>query len=89
MRIVKKDYPFTIIIEDKISSKGNKYQSIGIGYTEKNPNATCENDKYNTTFINFFDEKDLLKLSSVSENAYRHLKDEREKEKQAQKNENI
>lgn len=82
MKIVKNDYPFKVIIEDKKSKNtGKEYQAISIAYTEKNNNATCEADKYKTTFINFFDERDLLKLSSVTENAYQSLKAEREKER--------
>jgi putative lipase involved disintegration of autophagic bodies len=82
MKIVKNDYPFKVIIEDKKSKNtGKEYQAISIAYTEKNNNATCEADKYKTTFINFFDERDLLKLSSVAENAYQSLKAEREKER--------
>lgn len=80
MKIVKNDYPFKIIIEDKKSKAGKDYQAISLAFTEKNINATCDADKYKTTFINFFDEKDLLKLSSVAENAYQTLKDAREKE---------
>ena len=82
MKIVKNDYPFKVIIEDKKSKNtGKEYQAISIAYTEKNNNATCEAEKYKTTFINFFDERDLLKLSSVAENAYQSLKAEREKER--------
>lgn len=82
MKIVKNDYPFKVIIEDKKSKNtGKEYQAISIAYTEKNNNATCDADKYKTTFINFFDERDLLKLSSVAENAYQTLKTEREKER--------
>lgn len=82
MKIVKNDYPFKVIIEDKKSKNtGKEYQSISLAFTEKNINATCEAEKYKTTFINFFDECDLLKLSSVAENAYQTLKAEREKER--------
>ena len=82
MKIVKNDYPFKVIIEDKKSKNtGKEYQSISLAFTEKNINATCEAEKYKTTFINFFDERDLLKLSSVAENAYTELKAEREKER--------
>ena len=82
MKIVKNDYPFKVIIEDKKSKNtGKEYQSISLAFTEKNINATCEAEKYKTTFINFFDERDLLKLSSVAENAYQTLKAEREKER--------
>ena len=86
MKIVKKDYPFTIIIEDKTSKTTfKKYQAISLAYTEKNKNATNDDNKYKTTFINFFDERDLLKLSSVAENAYQVLKEERERERKAEK----
>lgn len=86
MKIVKNDYPFKVIIEDKKSKNtGKEYQSISLAFTEKNINATCEADKQKTTFINFFDERDLLKLSSMAENAYQTLKEEREKERQMKK----
>ena len=87
MKIVKNDYPFKVIIEDKKSKNtGKEYQAISIAYTEKNNNATCDADKYKTTFINFFDERDLLKLSSVAENAYIELKEERERIRQERRN---
>ena len=86
MKIVKKDYPFKVIIEDKKSKNtGKEYQAISLAFTEKNINATCEAEKYKTTFINFFDERDLLKLSSVAENAYTELKEERERIRQEMK----
>lgn len=85
MKIVKNDYPFKVIIEDKKSKAGKDYQAISIAYTEKNNNATYEAEKYKTTFINFFDERDLLKLSSVAENAYTELKEERERIRQEMK----
>lgn len=85
MKIVKNDYPFKVIIEDKKSKAGKDYQSISLAFTEKNINATCDADKYKTTFINFFDERDLLKLSSVAENAYTELKAERERIRQEMK----
>lgn len=86
MKIIKKDYPFTVIIEDKIGKTSLKpYQAISVSYTEKNIHATGEDDKYKTTYFNFFDERDLLKLATTCENAYQRLKFERDKEKQAQK----
>lgn len=86
LRIVKKDYPWTILVEDKIGkTSGKKYQSIGLCFTEKNANATCDADKYKSTWISFFDERDLLKLASAAENAYQALKQARELEKAEQK----
>ena len=85
MKIVKIDYPFTIIVENKVSKAGNKYLSIGLGITEKNPNATCDEEKYNTKWFNFIDERDLLKLQAVANGAYLTLKEEQENEKKAQK----
>ena len=83
MKLIKKDYPFTIIIEDKLSkSSGKMYQSISIGYTSvKNKEATDPKEKYKTEWLGFFDEKDLLKLSSLCENIYRDLKDSKQKPK--------
>lgn len=85
MKIVKKDYPFTIILENKVSKAGNNYLSIGLGITEKNPNPTCDAEKYNTKWFNFIDERDLLKLQAVAYGAYTSLKEEVEREKQAHK----
>ena len=86
MKIVKKDYPWTVIIEDKVSKKtGKTYQSIGIGFTEKNAQATCDAEKYKTTWLNLFDEDDLLKGASTFENVYQRLKFERDKERAANK----
>ena len=86
LKIVKKDYPWTVIIEDKISKNtGKKYQSIGIGFTEKNAQATCDAEKYKTTWLNLFNEDDLLKGASTFENVYQRLKFERDKEKEKEK----
>lgn len=88
MKVLKKDYPWTIVIEDKIGrTSGKMYQSISIGFTSvKDKDAKDSKDKYKTEWLNFFDEKDLLKLSSTAENAYQRLNYEREKEKAARKN---
>ena len=80
MKIVKSDFPFKVIIEDKTSKAGNPYQAITLMYYEKNLKATCDADKYKPVFINFFNEQDLLRFASLAENAYQSLKDEREKE---------
>ena len=86
VKIIKKDYPWTVIIEDKVSKKtGKKYQSIGIGFTEKNARETCDAEKYKTTWLNLFDEDDLLKGASTFENVYQRLKFERDKEREANK----
>lgn len=87
MKITKNDYPWTIIIEDKIGkTSGKMYQSISLGFTSvKNREAQDPKDKYETNWINFFNEEDLLKLSSSAENAYQRLKGQREKEKQERK----
>lgn len=87
MKVVKKDYPFSITIEDKIGkTSGKMYQSISVSYTRvKNKNATDPKEKYETTFINFFDEAELLMLSSLAENAYHELNKQREEERIAKK----
>ena len=74
VKIVKKDYPWTIIVEDKISKNNNHYVSIGIGFTEKNPQATCDAEKYKTEWFNLVRLEDLLKLSSNAENVYQQYK---------------
>lgn len=82
-KIVKKDYPWTIIIEDKVGKvSGKLYQAISVGHTKvKNKEAKDPKEKYETTWLNLFDENDLLKLSSSAENAYQRLKFQRDKEK--------
>ena len=35
VKIIKKDYPWTIIVEDKISKNQNPYVSIGVGFTDE------------------------------------------------------
>jgi hypothetical protein len=86
LKIVKKDYPWTVLIADKIGkNSGKKYQSIGLRFTEKNPNATCKDDEYKSTWLSFFDERDLLKLASTAENAYQALKAAREAERAEEK----
>ena len=87
MKLNKKDYPFTILVEDKIGkTSGKLYQSISIGYTSvKDKMATDPRAKYKTDFINFFDEKDLLKLAQLCNLTYNQIKTERELAKQGEK----
>ena len=90
VKVIKKDYPWTIIIEDKLGkNSGKMYQSIAVAFTEvKDKDAKDPKDKYKTSYFNFFDERDLLKLASAAENAYQRLKYERDKEKEANKDNN-
>ena len=85
VKITKKDYPWTIIIEDKVSKNNNPYISIGIGFTEKNPQATCDAEKYKTEWFNLVRLEDLLKLSSDAENIYQQYKFKKEAERTAAK----
>lgn len=86
MKILKKDYPFAVIIEDKIGKQSMKpYQSISVSFTEKNIHATGEADKYKTTYFNFFNESDLLALGSLCEASYQQLIAQRQKESEAKK----
>jgi len=84
MKITKEKYPFTVIIEDKISQSGKPYQSIAVKYVQKAKDYTEDNKKYDKTFFNFFDEGDLLTLSSLCEAAYQHLAVARQKEREEQ-----
>lgn len=84
MKIRKEKYPFTITIEDKISSSGKPYQSIGICHTSRSQKWTEQNKVYDKKYFNFFDEADLLTLSSLCEAAYQHLVAARQKEKEEQ-----
>lgn len=88
-KLVKKDYPWTLTIEDKISQKtGKLYQSIGVGFTSvKNKEATDPKEKYETKWLNLFNEEDLLKGSALFGTAYQVLKQAREQDKQADKEE--
>ena len=87
MKINNKDYPFTILVEDKVGkTSGKLYQSISIGHTSvKDKNAIDPKAKYKTDFINFFDEKDLLKLAQLCTLTYNKIKSEREQIKQGEK----
>lgn len=90
MKIIKKDFPWIVIIEDKIGKSTLKpYTDIAIGFMKKNPNPTSEKDKYLTDWSHTLDEDVLLRGASTFENAYQRLKFERErdKEKQAHKTE--
>jgi hypothetical protein len=81
MKILKKDYPFTIMIEDKVGkNSGKMYQSVSVGYTSvKNKDATSPQEKYETKWLNFFDERDLLKLQAVASSAYDAVRNEKSK----------
>jgi hypothetical protein len=87
MKILKKDYPFLFLVEDKIGqTSGKLYQSISLGLISvKDKTATNPKDKYKTDFIKFFDEKDLLKLAHLCTSTYDKIKTEREIEKQGEK----
>ena len=87
MKLNNKDYPFTILVEDKIGkTSGKLYQSISIGFTSvKDKNAIDPRSKYKTDFINFFDEKDLLKLAQLCTLTYNKIKSERDIAKQGEK----
>jgi hypothetical protein len=85
VKIIKKDYPWTIIVEDKISKNQNPYVSIGVGFTEKDNQAQSEAEKYKTTWTNLVRLEDLLKLSSSAENAYQQYKFRKDAEKQTSK----
>ena len=83
MKITKEKYPFTVTIEDKISqSTGKMYQAISIKFVSKAKDYSETNKNYDKTFFNFFDEADLLALSSLCEAAYQHLAITRQKEKE-------
>lgn len=87
MRIIKDDYPFKFIVEDKIGkTSGKLYQSISLAHTiVANKDATDPKEKYKTEWIGFFDEKDLLKLSKLCQTTYDSVKLERENQKKANK----
>jgi hypothetical protein len=72
MKILHKDFPFTVIVEDKIGrTSGKLYRAISVGYTSiKNRAATNPEEKYTTTWLNFVDPRDLLKLAAAAETAY-------------------
>ena len=88
-KLIRKDYPWTVMIEDKLSQRtGKLYQAISIGFTSvKNKEATDPKEKYETNWFNLFNEEDLLKGAATFENAYQRLKLAREKDKQADKEE--
>ena len=85
MKIVKNDYPWTVIAEEKTSKAGNPYIDIAIGFKEKNIKATCEAEKYQTKWSHTVDESVLLKGASILENVYQQIKEERERIRQEMK----
>lgn len=86
MKLMKKDFPWIVIAEDKIGKTSMKpYTDIAIGFMMKNLNPTSDKDKYITTWVHTVDEDVLLRGSSTFENAYQRIKFEREREKQADK----
>lgn len=74
MKYWKSDYPWSVIYEDKFSTRtGKQYGATSIGYKSvKDKNATGK-DKYETHYINFFDPADMLKLSALCLRAYSEL----------------
>lgn len=86
MKIMKKDFPWIVIAEDKIGKTSLKpYTDIAIGFMTKNLNPTSDKDKYITTWVHTVDEDVLLRGSSTFENAYQRIKFERERAKQSEK----
>lgn len=87
MKIIKDDYPFKFIVEDKIGkTSGKLYQSISLAHTVvANKEATDPKEKYKTEWVGFFDEKDLLKLSKLCQTTYDAIKIERENQKKVNK----
>lgn len=92
MKLIKKDFPFIVMIEDKISKSTLKpYVDTAIGIKEKNPNPTSLDDKYIVKWFHLREKEDLLKFASICENAYNNriedeIKEHKEKkEKEAKK----
>ena len=87
MKIIKNDYPFKFIIEDKIGkTSGKLYQSISLGLTSvKDKTAPDPKERYKTDWLGFFDEKDLLKLAKLCQTTYDSIKVERERIKEGEK----
>lgn len=85
MKIKKEKYPFTVTIEDKVGKTSLKpYQSISVSFTQRAKDWSETNKTYEKTYFNFFDESDLLTLSTLCEAAYQHLVAVRQKEKEEQ-----
>lgn len=71
MREVKKEFPFTIIYETKESKAGKEYADFSIGYTYVvDKDAKNVSDRYKTVWFNHVMRTDVLKLSSIAENAF-------------------
>lgn len=87
MKIIKDDYPFKFIVEDKIGkTSGKLYQSISLAHTiVANKDATDPKEKYKKEWIGFFDEKDLLKLAKLCQTTYDSVKEERNNQKKVNK----
>ncbi|MBO7713058.1 MAG: hypothetical protein J6S85_05780 [Methanobrevibacter sp.] len=65
MKIKVSAYPYGVIAETKTSKAGNSYTSIGVWQKTKDKDG---NKKEN--FLNMIDERDLLVLARVCEDAY-------------------
>lgn len=66
MKIAVSNYPFAVYAETKTSNKtGKDYVAVSVKKTSKDANGNAQN-----TFFNLFDEKDLLALSALCQQAY-------------------
>ena len=66
MKVAVSNYPFAVYAETKTSNKtGKDYLSVSVKKTSKDANGNAQN-----TFFNLFDEKDLLALSALCQQAY-------------------
>lgn len=84
MKYYKSDYPWSVIYEDKFSSRtGKQYGSTAVAYKSvKDKNATGK-DKYETKYLNFFEPADLLKLGALCFLAYREILEQKNAERLA------
>lgn len=66
MKVAVSNYPFAVYAETKTSNKtGKDYLSVSVKKTSKDANGMAQN-----TFFNLFDERDLLALSALCQQAY-------------------
>lgn len=70
MKIKVYSYPFGATAETRTSKQGKEYTSIGVWHKTKDKDGNKKE-----VYFNFVDERDLLVLSALCQDAYRKIVD--------------
>jgi hypothetical protein len=83
MKSAIKDYPFSVIYQDKLSNKtGKPYSALSVSFTSiLNKEAKDPKDKYKTEYLNFISPEYLLKLGTLCLNAYSQIRNMKAEER--------